>query len=89
VFAHVAVMTRPGFARPQLDHFFQQRLAASAAGLGQTPAGLLWFQPVTALAISATAIRGIIADNRNPGFLLPESVIEYIRKNNLYQRSKC
>ena len=85
-FAHVIVMTRPGYEQPKLDRFFQDRLAASDDSLRQTPAGYLFFQQVTALDISATAIRRMIAENRNPGFLLPESVIEYIRQNKLYQR---
>ena len=85
-FAHVVVMTRPGFEQPKLDHFFQDRLTALGDSLRQKPAGYLFFQQVTALDISATAIRRIIAENRNPGFLLPESVIEYIRQNKLYQR---
>jgi nicotinate-nucleotide adenylyltransferase len=79
------VMTRPGYEQPKLDRFFQERLAASDDSLRQTPAGYLFFQQVTALDISATAIRRMIAENRNPGFLLPESVIEYIRQNKLYQ----
>ncbi|MGR9044423.1 MAG: nicotinate-nucleotide adenylyltransferase [Gammaproteobacteria bacterium] len=83
-YAHVVVMTRPGFERPQLNPFFENRLAPSRKGLRQRLAGYLFFQQVTALGISATAIRRLIAENRNPGFLLPESVIEYIRYNKLY-----
>ena len=85
-FAHVVVMTRPGVVQPALEPFFRDRLVASDGSLRQTPAGYFFFQPVTALDISATKIRQIIAQNRNPGFLLPESVIEYIRQNKLYPR---
>ncbi|MGR9117055.1 MAG: nicotinate-nucleotide adenylyltransferase [Gammaproteobacteria bacterium] len=83
--AHVVVMTRPGFEQPKLNRFYQDRLAVSIESLQQAPSGCLFFQQVTALDISATAIRQMIAENRNPGFLLPDSVIEYIRKNKLYQ----
>jgi nicotinate-nucleotide adenylyltransferase len=52
--------------------------------LKQAHAGLLLFQTVTALDISATAIRGFIAQGRNPKFLLPDAVIAYIRQQQLY-----
>ena len=84
-FAHVVVMTRPGYESSKLESFFQHRLTTSAERLRRTPAGGLFFQPVTALEISATAIRQIIAEKRDPGFLLPESVIKYIRNHKLYQ----
>lgn len=84
-YAHVVVMTRPGYALQPLDDFFAVRLAQDKTELSQTPAGLIYFQPVTQLDISATAIRNMIAINQSPGFLLPEAVIEYIHKNQLYK----
>lgn len=43
-------------------------------GLTQTP-----------LAISASHIRGLLAENRSPRFLLPGSVLGYIETNGLYR----
>lgn len=85
-YAHIVVMTRPSFALQALDGFFEARLAAEKAHLEQATAGKLFFQPITQLDISATAIRKMIAENRNPGFLLPDAVIEYIRLNRLYEK---
>lgn len=84
-YAHIVVLTRPGYATEALDSFFYQRLANDKVELSQTPAGLVFFQPVTQLDISATAIRQMIALKQSPRFLLPESVIEYINQNQLYQ----
>jgi len=84
-FAHIVVMTRPGFEIQQLDDFFKVRLAVNIKELAQAPAGKLCFQQVTQLDISATAIRNIIARKQNPGFLLPDAVIEYIKQNKLYE----
>jgi nicotinate-nucleotide adenylyltransferase len=42
-------------------------------------------QPVTQLAISATAIREMIAAGRSAQFLLPEAVWRYIQEQNLYR----
>ncbi len=84
-YAHIVVMTRPGFEIQQLDGFFKARLACGINELAQANAGKCCFQQVTQLDISATAIRGIIADKKNPGFLLPDAVIEYIKQNKLYE----
>lgn len=85
--AHLVVMTRPGYDMPALAEFFQRRLTRDPAELRNRNAGLLYFQPVTALAISATDIRGLIAAGRNPKFLLPDSVIAFIRQHRLYVTS--
>ncbi len=85
--AHLAVMTRPGYDMPALAEFFQRRLTRDPAELRNRNAGLLYFQPVTALAISATDIRGLIAAGRNPKFLLPDNVIAFIRQHRLYVTS--
>lgn len=84
-YAHIVVMTRPGFAIEKLDSFFKPRLALDIKELAQANAGKLCFQQVTQLDISATAIRDIIARKQNPGFLLPEAVIEYIKQHKLYE----
>jgi nicotinate-nucleotide adenylyltransferase len=84
-YTHIVVMTRPGFETQQLDGFFKARLAVDIKELAQASSGKLCFQQITQLDISATAIRDIIARKQNPGFLLPDAVIEYIKKNKLYE----
>jgi len=84
--AHIVVMTRPGFKIKNLDEFFKARLATGITELAHNLTGKLYFQQVTQLDISATAIRNMIVEQRNPGFLLPDSVIAYIRQHKLYQR---
>ena len=86
-FAHIVVMTRPGYNVQHLDDFFKARLAGDITELVHNTAGKLYFQPVTQLDISATAIRELIATQQNPGFLLPDAVIAYIRQHTLYQRT--
>ena len=84
--AHVVVMTRPGYNIVHLDPFFNARLTKKRSELAQNSAGKLYFQQVSQLDISATAIRNSIAEQQNPGFLLPDTVIAYIRQHQLYQR---
>ncbi|MDP3904672.1 MAG: nicotinate-nucleotide adenylyltransferase [Methylococcaceae bacterium] len=84
-YAHLVVLTRPGYAIKTLDSFFNPRLANAKTELSKTPAGSIFFQPVTQLDISATAIRNMIALKQSPRFLLPDAVIEYIQQQQLYQ----
>jgi len=87
-FAHIVVMTRPGFNILNLDEFFKARLTNEITELAHNLEGKLYFQQVTQLDISATAIRDMIMEQRNPGFLLPDTVIAYIRQHKLYQRHR-
>ncbi len=82
--AHVVVITRPNAALNPLSEFFKIRLTADKQILKQQLAGRLFFQQITQLAISATAIRGMIAAQQNPRFLLPDAVIDYIFQHQLY-----
>ena len=82
--AHIVVMTRPGYQMPEMSCFLRERLCEDRQQLIHRTHGRLFFQAVTALDISATAIRELIATDRNPQFLLPDSVIAYIRQHQLY-----
>lgn len=84
-YAHIVVLARPNTELPTLNAFCQQRLAQQRDELSQHLAGLLYLQTITQLDISATAIRQLIAQGKNPGFLLPDAVIEYIHQHRLYQ----
>lgn len=82
--AHIVVITRPNSELNPLNDFFKMRLMNDKYLLKNQLAGGLFFQPITQLAISATAIRGMIAAQQNPRFLLPDAVINYITQHQLY-----
>lgn len=84
-YAHVVVITRPGFDLPSDLGSKQEKLANQLTDLHQSPAGHLFFQPVTQLAISATAIRVLLGGGGDPSFLLPDIVLDFIRQHQLYQ----
>jgi len=84
-FAHLVVMTRPGFSLSPESEFLRQRLVNQREMLAAKSAGYLLFQAVTPLDISATQIRQIIATDGNPQFLLPDAVLAFIRQHQLYQ----
>ncbi|GAB6140623.1 nicotinate-nucleotide adenylyltransferase [Methylosoma difficile] len=83
--AHVVVITRPGYSPQLLDPFFKGKHTPERCQLSENLAGKLYFQAITPLDISATAIRQQVAEHRNPAFLLPDTVIAYIRHHKLYQ----
>jgi nicotinate-nucleotide adenylyltransferase len=85
---HLVVMTRPGADVPaggELAGFIRSHRVPEAAGLRHRPAGRLLFQPVTALAISASRLRALLAEGLSPAFLMPEAVIEIINHEGLYR----
>lgn len=85
--AHLAVMRRPDAAtryRGELGEMMQERLVEKPAGLMGTAAGRVVQLEITQLEISATAIRQSFSSGTSPRFLLPDSVISYIRRHQLY-----
>ena len=86
-YAHIVVMTRPDVKTSlNCSDFLAKRLVNDKKSLHKHRAGLLLFQSVTQLAISATQIRKIIATEQNPQFLLPDSVITLMTEQQLYTK---
>lgn len=84
--AHLLVMTRPGGVRPEGEpaRLLAGRGVTEAARLRSRPAGLIYQCEVTALAISATAIRTQQAAGHSSRYLLPEAVLDYLVEHRLY-----
>ncbi len=80
--AHLVVMQRPG--EHHSDNY-KTRFTANPDQLRAAPGGSILFQPVTQLAISATAIREMLRQGRSPRYLLPDSVLKIIEKKSLYR----
>ncbi|MCK5871671.1 MAG: nicotinate-nucleotide adenylyltransferase [Methylococcales bacterium] len=84
-YAHIVVMSRPKNPQRVLTDFFKQRLIKDSALLKQHTCGKLYFQKVTPLAISSTAIRKLFAQEKSPRFLMPDNVIDYIQQHKIYR----
>ncbi|EIC22672.1 nicotinate-nucleotide adenylyltransferase [Thiorhodovibrio frisius] len=85
--AHLVVMRRPEASEPsdpRLHAMLARQRTAEVERLRQTPAGAIWYQHVTQLAISATAIRAALALGESPRYLLPEPVFAMIRATGMY-----
>jgi len=83
-YAHIVVITRPGWRQGAMPPFCRDKLADDTAALQTMPCGKLLFQQVTQLEISATRIREIIAEGRNASFLLPDAVLAIMAAHRLY-----
>lgn len=85
-FAHLIVMTRPECDPPQTPWLLelQRRTVQEISSLRMQKAGRVFWQKITALAISATRIRQLSSENNPPPFLLPTAVWNYIQQHKLY-----
>jgi len=89
--AHIALALRPGFSvnlntlQKDLLQHYEKRLCNDPAELGMTPCGKIIPFSMTALDISATQIRSLLADKKSIRHLLPDSLISYIHHYHLYQ----
>lgn len=89
--AHIAVAERPGPLADwrsqlgkELADEFEARHVASAEDLKSHAAGSIFVHAITALDISASAIRTAIASGASVRYLIPDAVIDYIQLNRLY-----
>lgn len=89
--AHLIVMCRPGAdpasAAAPLRELLETRRVDEPRELRRRPAGLILLQPVTQLDISASRIRDSIARGRSVRYLLPDRVLDHIRRERLYLNS--
>lgn len=83
-FAHIVVMNRPDSELRPLNPFFKSHLTQEKNDLRDHLEGHLFFQAITPLAISATAIREMLINRKSPRFLLPDAVLDYIEQKQLY-----
>ena len=90
--AHIAVASRAGQGfdpdrfPPALGVEFKARYRESAACLASAPAGCVVRFPMSALDISASGIRRLLARGASARYLLPDAVLDYIDSNRLYSR---
>lgn len=74
---HIAVLTRPGKALPlppELAEETARRRTTLSGSWRHMPAGFILELYVTALDISATEIRRLLAAGREPRFLVPDAI---------------
>ena len=91
--AHLVIAHRPGYSLGEMQaalpaplrKAYLQRLAADSGVLKIAPAGSVLTRETTALDVSATRIREILAQGRSARYLVPDPVLDYIDRNHLYK----
>ena len=93
--AHIVVVARPSGESELMGQLTGRDLAlqklydshhtANLNDLHKRPHGSIYTIETTALGISASNIRKMIAAGESPRFLLPEIVLSYIEEHNLYR----
>ena len=87
--AHIIVVHRPGAQLPTAGlaaRWLREHQGHGRDALAEQPAGVILPYPVTALDISATAIRRLLATGQSPRFLLPHAVLTIIQERGLYRK---
>jgi nicotinate-nucleotide adenylyltransferase len=87
--AHIAVAHRPGtdlshIPDATLAQAYAQRRIAEAQAVRESPAGSIAVVPITALDISATAIRAARRAGHSVRYLVPSAVDQYINDKYLF-----
>ena len=85
--AHLVVARRPGTEPAETGpagELLRERATNEISVLLSRPAGRILLTPVPLLDISASRIRSIVAAGRNPRYLLPDAVLDVIRRRGLY-----
>lgn len=77
--AHIGVLSRPGLSVVRSETLWREiteRRLADPAALAGRPAGAIVELKVTALEVSATRIRELLASGRDPRYLLPAGLFQ-------------
>lgn len=85
--AHIVVAHRPGWKAPDigtLGELLAERGTHRVSDLHQATSGHIYILDVTQLEIASTDIREIVSAGRDPRFLLPDAVREYIQSSGCY-----
>ncbi len=85
--AHIVIITRPGWQLPragELAQWLKAHQLESSELLRQRPCGGIVIEELRPLAISSTEIRDLLASGRSARYLMPQSVLDYIQTHTLY-----
>ena len=89
---HFIIVARPGYASlketQQLPAITQQEFSTrhivSVSDLAIQSSGFIYTAQTSMLEISASRIRALLSAGKSIRYLLPESVLDYIKSNRLY-----
>lgn len=86
--AHLVVAARPGWSLPaegEVAEWLGARRAENAQKLFEQPQGGVLITELTLLPVAATDLRTRISNVRSVRYLTPDTVLDYIKKHQLYR----
>jgi nicotinate-nucleotide adenylyltransferase len=89
--AHLIVAHRPQYQLPKagaISDLLKECLCEDTSYVHENQAGGILLRPITQLEISASDIRKQFAMGRNPRYLLPDRVFDYIKQQGIYSISR-
>ena len=87
---HLVVSTRPGYQLPansEAANMLSQRQVQSPQELEQSLGGKIYLANIEPVDVSSSQIRASLAENKKVDHLLPENVLTYINKMQLYRKA--
>jgi len=86
---HIALVQRPLISIKEplpkvLDTFLHNHYTENAEDLHESSAGYVTMQPITPLDISSTAIRNSLQSGHSASYLMPDTVLDYVHSQQLY-----
>ena len=87
-FAHILVISRPGWEPDfisSLEEFYEKHRAEHVAELQCAPAGKIWMESFTPLAISSSQVRKLCREGKSIAYLVPETIQRFIEAHSLYK----
>lgn len=85
--AHIVIAHRPQYALPDtgvIADLLNKHLQDDINLIHTRESGVILLRPLTPLEISASDIRKQIAMGRNPRYLLPNAVLDYLKQQRIY-----
>lgn len=89
--AHLIIAHRPQFLLPTtgiIADIIKSHQQEEVSFIHENLSGGIFVRPITSLDISATDIRKQIANGKNPRYLLPDQVFDYIKLHHTYSIGK-
>ena len=86
--AHIAVLTRPdahGLIDPRIEELLATAGTQEAVSLRTAPAGRVLRLQIPPLPVSSTLVRERLREGRCVRFLVPDAVIDLIRRHGWYR----
>lgn len=90
-YANLVVAARPGWVKPEqgdIAGWLAEHQSDSLDAVKKARSGRVYIARMTLLPVSSTRIRGELEKGIAPQFLVPDPVIEYINRQQLYLRRK-